>query len=171
MEAAVDALVAAAAETPRLTTYCTGVANTLPTRLTASWRLAWTSERETLFLLEKFPGGWGGEFGNTMKSTKAYQRIDVVEQSLANAVVFCNGNEFVVDSVIRVEGPERVTFKFTGARLELKKPFKFTLNLPPVGAGWFDNVYVDETLRAARDSRGDLLIVVRDESLEARGLA
>jgi|AntAceMinimDraft_11_1070367.scaffolds.fasta_scaffold348705_1 hypothetical protein len=40
-----------------------------------------------------------------------------------------------------------------------------------MGAGWFDNVYVDETLRAARDSRGDLLIVVRDESLEARGLA
>ena len=38
-----------------------------------------------------------------------------------------------------------------------------TVPVPPVGKGWFDNLYVDDTLRIARDSRGDTLVVVRDE--------
>ena len=70
-----------------------------PTRarriLTADWRLAWTSENETLFLLEKFPGGVGGG-----PITQAYQRIDVDAGTLRNEVVFSNGNAFVVDGVI-----------------------------------------------------------------------
>ena len=42
-------------------------------------------------------------------------------------------------------------------------PVAATVPLPPVGKGWFDNLYVDDTLRVARDSRGDTLVVVRDD--------
>ena len=88
METAVDALIASRGNVGR--------ANTRATVLTADWRLAWTSENETLFLLEKFPGGGGAPI------TQAYQRIDVDAGTLSNEVVFSNGNAFVVDSVIEV---------------------------------------------------------------------
>ena len=34
--------------------------------------------------------------------------------------------------------------------------------LPPVGKGWFDTIFLDETLRIARDIRGDTLVVTRE---------
>ena len=49
-------------------------------------------------------------------------------------------------------------FKFTSARLVNGG---FRLTLPPVGAGWFESVFVDSGLRCVRDSRGDLLVVER----------
>lgn len=36
-----------------------------------------------------------------------------------------------------------------------------TVALPPVGTGWFEVVYLDEELRVAKDSRGDLQICRR----------
>lgn len=65
-----------------------------------------------------------------------------------------------MDSTIQRKGPLRVDFAFTGARLLL--PQGRTLHLPPFGKGWFDNVYVDDVYRVARDSRGDMLVVMRD---------
>ena len=150
METAVDALIASRVNGGRR-------ANTRPTVLTADWRLAWTSENETLFLLEKFPGGTGGA-----PITQAYQRIDVDAGTLSNEVVFSNGNAFVVDSVIEVTDETRVEFRFTAAALNLSAPVETSVSLPPFGQGWFDNVYVDGELRVARDSRGDTLVVVRD---------
>ena len=121
--------------------------------------MVWTSERETLFLLERWPGP-----GDTRRTTtQAYQRIDVSARTLQNAVVFCNGNTFAVDSTVTVDGDVRVNFVFDAARLELRRPFERTIPLPPVGKGWFDNLYVDDTMRVARDSRGDTLVVVRDD--------
>lgn len=151
METAVDALIASRGNVGR--------ANTDATVLTADWRLAWTSENETLFLLEKFPGG-GDDGGAPI--TQAYQRIDVDAGTLRNEVVFSNGNTFVVDSVIEVTDETRVEFRFTKAALNLLAPTEASLPLPPFGRGWFDNVYVDGELRVARDSRGDTLVVVRD---------
>ena len=151
MEAAIDALVAAAPPPE--------ASNTSDARLSANWRLVWTSERETLFLLERWPGP-----GDTRRTTtQAYQRIDVNARTLQNAVVFCNGNTFAVDSTVTVDGDVRVNFVFDAARLELRRPFERTIPLPPVGKGWFDNLYVDDTMRVARDSRGDTLVVVRDD--------
>jgi hypothetical protein len=136
MEAAVDALIASRGKGGR--------ANTDRNVLTADWRLAWTSENETLFL------------------TQAYQRIDVDEGTLSNEVVFCNGTDFVVNSVIEVVDDVRVSFQFTAAALNLAEPVEASVPLPPFGRGWFDNVYVDKDMRVARDSRGDTLVVVRD---------
>lgn len=67
-----------------------------------------------------------------------------------------------MESDIEIEGETRVNFSFTSARLELVDPLKWTLRFPPVGKGWFENLYVDETMRVARDSRGDTLVVVRE---------
>ena len=156
MEAAIDALIAAAPPPEK--------ANTSHQRLTATWRVIWTSERETLFLLSKWPGP-----GKTKATTtQAYQRIDVNAGTLNNAVVFVSGNVFEVDSTIEVADLDdvenaRVNFAFDAARLALRRPLEVTVPLPPVGKGWFDNLYVDDTLRIARDSRGDTLVVVRDE--------
>lgn len=52
---------------------------------------------------------------------------------------------------------ERTNFKFQSATLDLGW-FKF--NIPPIGEGWFDTVYLDEDLRVDINSRDDILIVV-----------
>ena len=142
LETAVDALVAAAPSS------ATGAA--AKKALSAAWRLLWTSERETLFLLDK--GLFGREAG------ESYQTIDVAARTLSNTIEFADGAEFAVESTIELEEGARVAFRFTSAGLRLPR---LTLPLPPFGQGWFDNVYVDDTLRISRDSRGDTLVVTR----------
>ena len=121
--------------------------NTDDSRLSARWKLLWTSEQETLFLLEKF------------NNSNAYQTIDVRAKTLSNTVEFAGGNTFLVDSEIEIADERKVKFKFVSAGLKFSNGF--TLPVPPVGKGWFDNVYVSDEYRVARDSRGDTLIVER----------
>lgn len=121
--------------------------NTDDSRLSARWKLLWTSEQETLFLLEKF------------NNSNAYQTIDVRAKTLSNTVEFAGGNTFLVESEIKIADERKVEFKFVSAGLKFSNGF--TLPVPPVGKGWFDNVYVSDEYRVARDSRGDTLIVER----------
>ena len=121
--------------------------NTEDSKLSARWKLLWTSEKETLFLLETFKG------------STAYQTINVKEKTLRNAVEFSGGNTFLVESEIKIENETKVEFTFTSAGLKFSNGFM--LPVPPVGKGWFDNVYVGDRYRVARDSRGDTLIVER----------
>ena len=113
----------------------------------ARWKLLWTSERETLFLLETF------------QNSLAYQTIDEKAKTLRNAVEFSGGNAFVVESEIEILDERKVNFTFLSAGLKFSNGF--TLPVPPVGKGWFENIYVGERYRVARDSRGDTLIVER----------
>ena len=115
--------------------------------VSARWKLLWTSERETLFLLETF------------QNSLAYQTINEKEKTLRNAVEFSGGNTFLVESEIEILDERKVNFTFLSAGLKFSNGF--TLPVPPVGKGWFDNVYVGERYRVARDSRGDTLIVER----------
>lgn len=80
--------------------------------------------------------------------------------TLQNVITFPPEGAFVVDSSISVAGPQRTSFAFTGATLQL--PAGRRLSLPPFGSGWFDSVYADGDIRVARDSRGDTLVVARD---------
>ena len=121
--------------------------NTDDSRLSARWKLLWTSEQETLFLLEKF------------NNSNAYQTIDVRAKTLSNTVEFGGGNTCLVESEIEIADERKVEFKFVSAGLKFSNGF--TLPVPPVGKGWFDNVYVSDEYRVARDSRGDTLIVER----------
>ena len=115
--------------------------------LSARWKLLWTSERETLFLLETF------------QNSLAYQTINEKEKTLRNAVEFSGGNTFLVESEIEILDETKVNFTFLSAGLKFSNGF--TLPVPPVGKGWFENIYVGERYRVARDSRGDTLIVER----------
>lgn len=58
-------------------------------------------------------------------------------------------------------------FKFTGASLKL--PWIPELSLPPVGQGWFDNVYLDDTLRINREIRGNTAVYVKHAEAKGRG--
>ncbi|GLI63932.1 hypothetical protein VaNZ11_007073 [Volvox africanus] len=126
---------------------------------TGIWELVWTSEKETLFILERAP-----LFGT--KAGAVYQVIDTDSSSnggsssyLQNVITFPPEGAFIVDSSLTVAGRQRVEFGFTGAKLKL--PGGTTLGLPPFGKGWFDNLYLDGDLRVSYDSRGDTLITRR----------
>jgi len=120
--------------------------------LSATWKLLWTTEKETLFIVEK-AGLFGTEAG------EVYQVIDVGNESLQNVITFPPDGAFIVSSGIKVVGPQRVDFKFNSAKLKLPKR---DIPFPPFGQGWFESVYLDDKIRVAKDVRGDTLIVARD---------
>ncbi|CAL8472039.1 g11581 [Coccomyxa elongata] len=122
------------------------------TGLSATWRLLWTTEKETLFILKN--AGWFGT-----EAGEVFQVIDVESESLNNVITFPPDGAFVVDSSLDVAGDQRTTFKFRGAQLKLSKR---SISLPPFGQGWFDTIYLGRTLRVAKDIRGDTLVVERD---------
>lgn len=147
VEAAVDALVAASPSSTRDTARL----------LSGCWRLVWTSERETLFLLQN-----GIPFVGA--AAASYQTIELSTSSLANYILFGEeeGEEaaFSVLADCASSSPTRCDFTFTQAAFTgagSSEPFRFA----PFGKGNFETVYVDQTLRVSRDSRGDTLIVER----------
>ena len=85
--------------------------------------MIWTSERETLFLLEKGLPFLG-------QSGEVYQVIDTSANSLYNVIEFSDGKDgFFVDSTAAVESDIRVSFKFLGACIEAGDR---TFKIPPV---------------------------------------
>eukprot|EP00798_Chlamydomonas_sp_ICE-L_P026148 gene26148-11872_t len=103
--------------------------------LSGTWALAWTTEKETLWILAN-AGLFNTEAGDV--------------------ITFPPEGAFIVDSSISVEGEQRTSFQFTSATIKL--PNDKDIKLPPFGKGWFDTVYSSGSLRIARDIRGDLLI-------------
>lgn len=132
--------------------------------LSANWRLLFTSEQETLFILQN-----ARLFG-----TEAGEVIQVVDDDagiLQNVITFGQeGGRFQVDSTLAPDGDDdggilrRRAFKFTSAGLRVcdaDGEEVRTLAFPPFGQGWFDSVYCDGEIRCAKDSRGDVLVVER----------
>ena len=120
-------------------------------KVNGNWKLLWTTEKETLFFAKS------GLFGN--KVTNIRQVID--NDSINNIIEFENNAEFTVLGDIDIQSTDirRVNFKFKQAKLILP-PF-VNLKIPPVGQGWFDNIFVNEKYRLSRDIRGDYLISQR----------
>jgi hypothetical protein len=54
--------------------------------------------------------------------------------------------------------PLRTDFEFTTATLDLGWKVVPVLNIPPVGKGWFDTIYLDNDFRVDINSRDDLLV-------------
>ncbi|CAI5466979.1 unnamed protein product [Closterium sp. Yama58-4] len=119
--------------------------------LSATWKLLWTTEKETLFIFKQAPF-----FGTTAGDT--FQTIDVGKGTLSNTITFPPSGMFDVSASIQIASAQQVTFQFTGARLVTAS---WTLPVPPFGQGWFDNTYIDEEIRISRDSRGDVLVTER----------
>ena len=115
------------------------------------WRLVYTTEKETLFFARS------GLFGS--KCSGIYQCIDTEAKSINNLIEFEGGKSFSVLGQIEQskDASCRVNFRFTKAAIRLP----FEISVPPVGAGWFDNVYMNDKYRLSRDSRGDYLVSIR----------
>lgn len=114
------------------------------------WELLWTTEKETLFFESR------GLFGSPV--TLISQSIDTQSKSLNNLIGFDNGRSFSVSGTIAPDADDKrqLNFSFTSARLII--PPLVNLGLPPVGKGWFKNVYVNDKYRLSRDVRGDYLV-------------
>ena len=76
---------------------------------------------------------------------------------LGNTIDFKKGGGLsVVGELIPDEAlPLRTNFQFKSASID----FGFAkFDIPPVGEGWFDTVYLDEVIRIDTNSRDDILI-------------
>lgn len=119
-----------------------------PTEATSSsnllqrkWELVWTTEKEINFFLD------------IGIADNIYQTIDGTH--LENLIQFRNGGSFGVSGKLTPSDGIRTEFTFETATLDLKWA---SFQLPPVGKGWFDTVFLDEELRVDRNSRNDILI-------------
>jgi hypothetical protein len=127
--------------------------------LDGKWEAIWTTEKETLFFCSS------GLFGKPV--SRVLQVIDTAGSSINNIIEFEDNRAFSVIGSINLDqstsdcpdGTCRVEFAFKSAELRIP-PFP-SLTLPPVGKGWFDNLYVNEKYRLSRDIRGDYLISKR----------
>ena len=125
------------------------------TDINGTWRLLWTTEKESLFILKN---AW--VFGT--KAGQIYQIIDLQQNFLQNVIEFPPGGSFVVDSTITYDSTTEIcSFEFTSAKLRavFSKGKAFEFELPPVGKGQFQTLFVSNTLRIAEDSRGDFLVI------------
>jgi hypothetical protein len=111
---------------------------------------------EVIFLIEK------GFFG--FKTGPVYQVIDNSANTLENTLRFGNlleqeDNFFSVQSATEpLPNSSRTAFKFTSCEAGYRG---FKIPLPPVGAGAFDTIFLDQELRISKDTRGDVLICSR----------
>jgi len=122
-------------------------------KVNGKWELVWTTEKETLFFIKN------GFFGKRV--TNVYQTVDIPNNLINNLIEFDGQREFsVLGTAARdPQVATRVNFAFTKAVISVPPLPKLTL--PPVGNGWFDNIFVNDKYRLARDVRGDYLITQR----------
>ncbi|XP_024532409.1 probable plastid-lipid-associated protein 11, chloroplastic isoform X2 [Selaginella moellendorffii] len=98
---------------------------TTDSRLSGTWRMLWTTEKEQLFIVDKAPL-FGTRAGDIL------QVIDVGENRLNNVITFPPSGAFVVASTMEVVSDKRVEFQFTGALL---RSDTWSLPVPPFGKG------------------------------------
>ena len=131
-------------------------------KLCATWEIMWTTESELLALTSN------GFLGLPCKS--AYQTIarrrgaadgsTAWAYTLDNIIDFDGGSLRVGSTCEPAARGSRVDFRFSSCSAKWKA---LALPLPPVGAGFFEVLYLDDSLRVCKDSRGDLQICVRRE--------
>jgi hypothetical protein len=141
---------------PALTTASPITATSVAPQLAQTWQVVWTTEKEINVFLDR---GW---------ATNIYQVInDSSSGTIENSIPFVNdrGSLNVQGTIAPSLSNERRTeFVFTKAMLEIavNLPWnteqKVRINLPPVGKGWFDTLYLDDTLRVDINSRNDILV-------------
>lgn len=124
--------------------------------LSGKWELIFTTEKEINFFKTSWPFA---------KVSAITQNLDLNNnQTVNNVIAFEGGGKFVVaGSTDIVEGDDeydRVAFEFQDATAVV---WGKEINLPPVGAGWFDTMFCNQNLRLSRDVRGDYSVFRRIE--------
>ncbi len=114
-------------------------------KLQRQFRVLYTTEKEINFFLDN---GF---------SDSIFQTIDG-DGTLSNSIPFVRGGSFNVTGRVTADdsNPVRTNFEFETAVLDVGRWGTYTL--PPVGKGWFDTVYLDDTQRIDTNSRNDILI-------------
>lgn len=116
--------------------------------LPGKWELIFTTEKEVNFFKQSWP------FATVSEITQDFDLFD--SEILNNSINFETGGCFAVKGKPKaVDGDseyDRVAFEFKSATI---RAFGLTFQVPPIGAGWFDTMYCDETYRLSRDVRGD----------------
>lgn len=123
--------------------------------LRGTWDVVWTTEAELLALTSsKWCTGASQTIGAREGGGGGRSAVE-----LSNSIDFEGGSYLRVGSSCAPE-PQggRVNFAFESCTAKWRG---IELPLPPVGAGWFEVLYLDETLRLARDVRGDLQVCRR----------
>lgn len=77
---------------------------------------------------------------------------------LLNMIPFRRGGSFGVKGRLTIPDPDgiRTDFEFESATLDLGQWGSY--QLPPIGKGWFDTIFLDDDLRVDVNSRDDILI-------------
>ena len=130
-------------------------ARSLPSRpfdrklLERKWSILYTSEKEVNVFVDR---GWAPSLASVTQT--------ISPSGLANSIPFAGGGYLSVSGPISPSpsSPRRTDFSFTSAKLSL--PPLPAISLPPVGAGWFDTLFLDRRLRVDVNSRGDVLVLV-----------
>lgn len=120
-------------------------------KLSRGWEAIWTTEKEINLFLDQ---GW---------ASNIYQVINGESRTIENSIPFVNERgSLTVKGIITPSKERRTEFEFTAATLTIANPWnakqKFQISLPPVGKGWFDTLYLDDTLRVDINSRNDILV-------------
>eukprot|EP00897_Mesotaenium_endlicherianum_P008649 jgi/Mesen1/7812/ME000413S07063 len=72
--------------------------------LSATWKLLWTTEKETLFIFEKAPL-FRTQAGDT------FQPIDLAAGTLGNVITFPPSGAFLVKASVQVASSQRINFR------------------------------------------------------------
>jgi hypothetical protein len=136
--------------------------------LSGRWELIYTTEKEINFFKTSL---W--PFAGVSSIT---QNLDLYDtQKINNIIEFEGGGQFIVAGTctavdvenvndnnddnkngnngnVEDEEYDRVAFEFTGATAIV---WDKEINLPPIGAGWFDTMFCNDEYRLSNDSRQD----------------
>mmetsp|Transcript_28610 Transcript_28610/g.54711 ORF Transcript_28610/g.54711 Transcript_28610/m.54711 type:complete len:287 (-) Transcript_28610:456-1316(-) len=132
-----------------------GSTTTNEATLDGTWRLLYTTELETQYVLHR---GLPGPFGKPIcgMTGEAYQVIDMKKGLLINAIEFPETRSlFSADAWIKGMDDQTMNFGFKGAML--RGP-GYMLPVPGYGAGWFRNVYADGKIRVVMDCRDNIIV-------------
>jgi PAP_fibrillin len=122
--------------------------------LDGHWTLLYTTERD----VHSFA---------SLGQIAASQTLDLTGLEVTNRVTTALLRLTAVAKDAEYVPPRRVTYRFSTLHVGLglnSDAFNFSIDLRRLGVqpgGWSDSVFVDEDLRIARNSRGDLLILQR----------
>jgi hypothetical protein len=117
-------------------------------KLPGKWELIFTTEKEVTFFKTSWPFA---TVSNILQDLDLYD-----SNTISNSINFESGGSFAVEGAVKtVDGDsdyDRVAFEFTGATI---RAWDKTVEVPPIGAGWFDTMYCDGTYRLSQDLRDD----------------
>lgn len=113
------------------------------------WECIWSSEKEINFLVGS------GLFGDEWK--RAYQVIDMPKDYL----LFDNDGDLSFVSTIEPDPEQGSRFNIQFKEASLSWKGLVTMELPPIGRGWGELLYLDKYIRLQRDIRGDLILAQR----------